>query len=103
MSVSEGRDGVVVTAVGDVMSASVRAAGSSTPAIDQAVVAAVCELASTETVPLVGSVDERDLAGTAVVTVVIEESGERLAGSAVVEAGRSYALGRAVWAALSSR
>lgn len=103
VSVSEGREGVVVTAAGDTASASVRAAGSSTPAIDQAVVAAVCELAATETVPFVRSVDERDLGGTAVVTVVIEEGGDRLVGSAVVEAGRSYALGRAVWAALSSR
>ena len=103
VSVSEGRDGIVVTAVGGATSASVRAASSSTPAIDQAVVAAVAELVATGTVPLVVSVDERRLGGTTVVTVVLEESGARRVGSAVVEAGRSYALGRAVWAGLASR
>jgi len=37
------------------------------------------------------------------VTVMVAESGDQLVGSAVVEGGRAYAVGRAAWAALSSR
>jgi hypothetical protein len=37
------------------------------------------------------------------VTVVIDEDGDRLVGSSIVEGGRAYAVGRAAWAALSSR
>jgi hypothetical protein len=80
----------------------VRAAGSSEAAIDQAVVLAVAELAGAASVPLICSIDDRDLAGTPVVTVVVEEDGRRLVGSAVMDGGRAYALGRAVWAALSA-
>ena len=45
----------------------------------------------------------RDTGGTSVVTVVIDEAGDRLVGSSIVEGGRAYAVGRAVWAALFSR
>ena len=103
VGISEGVDGVTVTAAGPAGDVSVRAAGWSIPAIDQAIVVAVAELAGAATAPLICSVDERDLDGTSVVTVVIEESGVREVGSAVVRSGRAYAVGRAVWAALSSR
>ena len=103
VGISEGVDGVTVTAAGPDGDVSVRAAGWSLPAVDQAIVVAVAELAGAATAPLVCSVDERDLDGTSVVTVVIEESGVRQVGSAVVRSGRAYAVGRAVWAALSSR
>ena len=103
VSVTEGRDGIMVTAASRSDEVTVFTAGFSEHAIDQAVVSAVAKLALTASVPLVCSLDERDLAGTFVVTVVLEESGRRLAGSAVVEGGRAYAVGRAVWTALSTR
>jgi hypothetical protein len=101
--VTEGGGGVIVEAVSDDLSVSVRAASAADPALDQAVVSAVAELAGADSVPLVQSVDVRDLGGTSVLTIVIDESGDRLVGSAIVEGGRAYAVGRAVWAALFSR
>lgn len=103
VSVTEGRDGIMVTAASLTSEATSFAAGPSEPAIDQAVVSAVAELARTVALPLICSLDQRDLAGTPVVTVVLEESGLRLVGSALVEGGRAYAVGRAVWMALSAR
>jgi hypothetical protein len=103
LRVTEGRDGVVVEAVAGDVAVSVRAAGAAGPAFDQAVVSAVSELAGATSVPLVRSVDVRDIGGTSVVTVVIDEAGDRLVGSAMVEGGRAYAVGRAVWAALFNR
>ncbi len=101
--VTEGRDGVVVEAVAGDVAVSVRAAGAAGPAFDQAVVSAVSELAGATSIPLVRSVDVRDIGGTSVVTVVIDEAGDRLVGSAIVEGGRAYAVGRAVWTALFTR
>jgi hypothetical protein len=103
IAVAESLDGVVVTATGSSREASVRAAGISIPAIDHAVVQAAAEVFGAATLPLVCSVEERDLDGTSVLTLVVEESGQRLVGSAIVGSGRAYAVGRAVWAALSSR
>ena len=100
---TEGSDGIVVTATGAEDHASLRASGLSLLAVDEAVVHVVAELAGTSTRPRICSIDERELDGTSVVTVVIEERGERLVGSAVVRSGRAYAVGRAVWTALSSR
>jgi len=103
LRVMEGRDGVVVEAVAGDIAVSVRAAGAAGPAFDQAVVSAVSELAGATSVPLVRSVDARDIGGTSVVTVVIDEAGDRLVGSAIVDGGRAYAVGRAVWAAFATR
>ena len=101
--VTEGRDGVFVEALADGVTVSVRAAGAAGPAFDQAVVSAVAELAGATTSPLIRSVDLRDVGGTSVVTVVIDEAGDALVGSSIVDGGRAYAVGRAVWAAMSSR
>jgi hypothetical protein len=103
IQVTEGRDGVFVEARSGDVTTSVRAARAAGEAFDQAVVAAVAELAGATSVPLVRSVDVRDTGGTSVVTVVIDEAGDRLVGSSIVEGGRAYAVGRAVWAALFSR
>ncbi|MFV9672264.1 MAG: hypothetical protein ACNYZH_03475, partial [Acidimicrobiia bacterium] len=67
------------------------------------VVSAVAQLAGATSTPLIRSVDVRDIGGTSVVTVVIDEAGDRLVGSAIVEGGRAYAVGRAVWTALFTR
>lgn len=101
--VTEGRDGVLVEALAGGVTVPVRAAGAAGPAFDQAVVSAVAELAGAATAPLIRSVDLRDIGGTSVVTVVIDEAGDQLVGSSIVEGGRAYAVGRAVWAALASR
>ncbi|MCJ7780443.1 MAG: hypothetical protein MUQ27_06415 [Acidimicrobiia bacterium] len=101
--VTEGRDGVFVEALADGVTVSVRAARAVGPAFDQAVVSAVAELAGATTSPLVRSVDLRDVGGTSVVTVVIDEAGDALVGSSIMDGGRAYAVGRAVWAAMSSR
>jgi len=101
--VEESRDGVVVEASAGDRTSEVRAAGRSDPALDQAVVGAVAAVAGARSVPLIRSVDVRDLGETRVVTVMIDEGGDRLVGSAVFDGGRAYAVGRAVWAALSSR
>ena len=103
VSVTEGREGITVTAGAQSAKASGRTAGPSGPAIDQAVVSVVAELVGAASIPLVRSLDERELAGTPVVTIVLEESGRQLVGSAVVAGGRAYAVGRAVWTALSAR
>lgn len=101
--VTEGRDGVFVEALADGVTVSIRSAGSAGRAFDQAVASAVAELAGVTSNPLVRSVDLRDIDGSSVVTVVFDEAGDRLVGSSIVEGGRAYAVGRAVWAALSSR
>ena len=103
VSVTEGREGITVTAGHQSGTASARTAGPSSPAIDQAVVSAIAELAGVASLPLVRSLDERELAGLPVVTIVLEESGQQLVGSAVVTGGRAYAVGRAAWTALSAR
>ena len=103
VSVTEGRDGITVAAGNRSTEVSAHTAGPSTPAIDQAVVSVVAELAGAGSLTLVRSLDERELAGTPVVTIVIEEGGRQRVGSAVVEGGRAYAVGRAVWTALSAR
>lgn len=103
LSVTEGRRGVTIEAQAGETVARIEAAGPVGPALDQAIVAAVAELLGTRTNPTIRSVDYRDVDDIAVLTVVVEEAGEQLAGSVVVDGGRDYALGRAVWAALSSR
>lgn len=103
VGVTEGRDGVVVEALADDVVVSVRAAGASGPALDQAVVSAIAQLAGATSTLLIRSVDVRDIDGTSVVTVVLDEDGDRLVGSAIVEGGRAYAVGRAVWTALFTR
>lgn len=103
LAVVEARDGTTVIASGAGSDSSVQAASASRPAVDQAIVSAVARLAGVAASPLVRSIDEREIGDTVVATVVIDEGGERLVGSAVVSGGWPYALGRAAWAAFSSR
>lgn len=100
--VTEGRDGIVVEAVADGSKVAIRSAGAVGPAFDQAVVLAVAELAGASSIPLIRSVEIRDIGETSVATVVIDEGGKRLVGSSIVDGGRAYAVGRAVWAAIFS-
>ena len=103
VAVEEGRSGVVVRVTstsGPVVS---RPAVGVSSGIDEAIAAAVASLFGADPAPVLLSVSESEVAGTAMVTVVLDKGrGARLVGSAVLEGGRAYAVGRAAWAALSS-
>lgn len=103
LAIVEARDGTTVIASGAGGDSSVEAASASRAAVDQAIVSAVARLAGVVALPLVRSIDEREIGDTIVATVVIDAGGERLVGSAVVSGGWPYALGCAAWAAFSSR
>lgn len=101
IAVVETRDGVVVTASTVDGRSESRRARWSEGELNEAVIAAVAALVGNEPQPLVLAVEERELGGVATVTVVLERTGgKRVSGSAVVEAGAPFALGKAVWAAL---
>jgi len=71
--------------------------------LDEAVVAAVSELAGVEPTPIILSIDDHDVEGIDVVSILVEAGRDRLAGSSVVEGGRPFALGRAIWMALNHK
>ena len=102
IGVIESRDGVMVEATDSDGRRSVVRARSEPRSLDEAVVRAVAQLMSWEPAPLAISTSEHETDGSTVVTVVLEMGRLRVAGSAVVDGGRAYAVGRAVWAALSS-
>jgi hypothetical protein len=65
------------------------------------VVAVVSELLGVDA-PQIGAIEERELGGANVTTIVLEQvDGARVAGSAVVEGGVPFAVGKAVWSALA--
>jgi hypothetical protein len=102
VSVEEGRDGIVVT-VTATNDAEVRHAAASTEGgVESAVVRATARLARPEAPDaIVIDIEDRRVEGIDIVMIVLDIDGSMLAGSAVVGAGRAFALGRATWAALS--
>ena len=70
--------------------------------LDEAVVGAVSELIGVAPTPIILAIDDHDVDGIDVVSILVEAGRERLAGSSVVEGGRPYALGKATWMALRS-
>lgn len=70
--------------------------------LDEAVVGAVSELIGVVPTPIILAIDDHDVDGIDVVSILVEAGRERLAGSSVVEGGRPYALGKATWMALRS-
>lgn len=102
VAVEEGRDGVLVrvsTTTGAVVE---QHAASSEGGVESAVVRATAHLASPGAPEArVVEIDDRRVEGADIVTIVLDVDGKLRAGSAVVVAGRSFALGRATWAALS--
>lgn len=103
VAVEEGRMGVVVRVTSSSGTVVDRPAVGVSSGIDEAITAAVASLFGTDPAPVLLSVTESEIAGTAMVTIVLEAGrGVRLVGSAVLEGGRAYAVGRAAWAALSS-
>ena len=103
VAVEEGRTGVSVVAAGDDGSRMEQRARQGATGVDEAVVAAVARLLRPDDVPpLIVAITAGEIEGSDVVTVVLDVDGDRVVGSTVVEGGRPYAVGRAVWAALSS-
>jgi hypothetical protein len=102
VAVEEGRDGILVT-VASSDGEEVRQVASSTEGgVEAAVVKATARLALPEAPePVIVDIEERRIQGVDIVMIVLDADGSMAAGSSVVAAGRSFALGRATWAALS--
>ena len=103
VAVQETKDGVIVTATASDGRSSARRARWTGGGLNEAGIAAVAELSGEEAPPLVVGVNESDIAGTSVVTVLLERAdGVRVAGTSIVEAGAPFALARAAWIALAA-
>jgi hypothetical protein len=102
VSVSEGRGGVVVTIGASDGTEMSQVASSSEGGVEAAVVKAAAKLANPASPdPIVIEVEDRRVEGVDIVMIVLDLDGELTAGSAIVAAGRPFALGRAAWAALA--
>jgi len=102
VSVEKGRSGILVTVVSSEGDVQTEFAASSEGGVERAVVLASARLASPSSPdPTVIEIDERRVDGVDIIMIVLDLDGEIAAGSAVVGAGRSFALGRATWAAIS--
>lgn len=101
VAIVESNEGITVRAETDAGRVADRpAAGGGR--LDEAVVGAVSELAGVAPTPIILAIDDHDVEGIDVVSILVEAGRDRLAGSSVVEGGRPYALGRATWMALRS-
>lgn len=102
VAVEEGRDGITVS-VATTSGERVRQAAASTEGgVEAAVVRATTRLALPDAPePSVVDIDDRRVEGVDIVMIVLDVDGVMHAGSAVVAAGRAFALGRATWAALT--
>ena len=70
--------------------------------VESAVVRATARLAMPHAPEAtVVDIDDRRVEGVDIVMIVLDVDGDMHAGSAVVAAGRAFALGRATWAALT--
>ena len=102
VGVEEGRDGILVTVSSSDGEAVRQIASSSEGGVEAAVVKATARLADPEAPdPVVVDIEDRRISGVDIVMIVLDADGNITAGSSVVGAGRSFALGRATWAALS--
>ena len=101
VSVEEGRRGIVVTVVASDGESETEMAHSTEGGVEHAVVLATARLAAPGVpAPVVIDIDDRRIEGTDIVMIVLDNNGEISTGSAVVGAGRAFALGRATWAAM---
>jgi hypothetical protein len=102
VSVEEGRSGILVSVVATDGRIQTEFAASSEGGVERAVVVASARIASPGSpTPIVIEIDERRVDGVDIIMIVLDMDGEIAAGSAVVGAGRAFALGRATWAAIS--
>ncbi|MCZ7532938.1 MAG: hypothetical protein M5U23_05975 [Acidimicrobiia bacterium] len=101
VAVAEGRGGIVVTVVASDGESETEMAHATEGGVEQAVVLATARLAAPGgPAPVVIDIDDRRIEGTDIVMIVLDNNGEITTGSAVVGAGRAFALGRATWAAM---
>lgn len=103
VAVEEGRGGITVTVTASDGSSVRQPAASNEGGVESAVIVAAAHMARPGAPEArVVDVDDRRIEGVDIVMIVLELNGEMVAGSAVVGAGRSFALGRATWAALTN-
>jgi hypothetical protein len=102
VSVEEGRDGIVITVATTAGDHVRQAAASTEGGVESAVVRATARLALPHAPDAtVVDIEDRRVEGADIVMIVLDVDGRLHAGSAVVAAGRAFALGRATWAALT--
>lgn len=102
IAVEETASGTVVRAIDTAGKAAVAPVPQGN-GLNAAVTATVAGLLGLGEPPKLEAVEVRDLASTPVLMVVIATSdGRRASGSAIVEAGMPFTLGRAVWAAIQA-
>ncbi|HSJ70417.1 MAG TPA: hypothetical protein VLA29_02095 [Acidimicrobiia bacterium] len=102
VAVQEGRTGIVVTVSASDGSQIQQAAASTEGGVESAVVRATTRLALPGAPDAtVIEIEDRRIEGVDIVLIVLDVDGVMHAGAAVVGAGRSFALGRATWAALT--
>lgn len=103
IAIEESRRGVTVRVEDERGGHASAAVGEGGGALDEAVVGAVAELLGVGDAVELVAVDHRVVAGTDIVSVLIEaKSGSRYAGAAVVEGGRPFTVARAAHAALTN-
>jgi hypothetical protein len=102
VAVVEGRSGIIVTVTASNGTEMSHVASSSEGGVEAAVVKAAASLVDPASPdPIVVEIEDRRVEGVDIVMIVLDLDGELFAGSAVVGAGRAFALGRAAWAALA--
>lgn len=102
VAVQEGRSGIVITVAASDGSQIQQAAASTEGGVESAVVRATTRLAMPGAPDAtVIEIEDRRIEGVDIVLIVLDVDGVMHAGAAVVGAGRSFALGRATWAALT--
>lgn len=102
VAVVEARSGIVVTVVASNGNEASHVASSSEGGVEAAVVIAAARLVDPASPdPMVVEIEDRRVEGVDIVMIVLDMDGRIVAGSAIVEAGRAFALGRATWAALA--
>jgi len=102
VTVAEGRSGIIVTVTASDGAEISQIASSTEGGVETAVVHAAARLVdSSAPDPIVVNIEDRRVEGVDIVMIVLDVNGELVAGSAIVAAGRPFALGRATWAALA--
>jgi hypothetical protein len=102
VAVQEGRAGIVVTVAASDGTQIQQAAASTEGGVESAVVRATTRLAMPGAPDAtVIEIEDRRIEGVDIVLIVLDVDGVMHAGAAVVGAGRSFALGRATWSALT--
>jgi len=102
IAVVEGRSGIIIAVTASDGTETSVAASSTEGGVEKAVVKATAQLMDPDSPdPIVVEIEDRRVDGVDIVMVVLDADGTLVTGSAVVSAGRAFALGRATWAALA--